>query len=682
MACLLMAMTTGYAQEAESDADKLSSDTLEVKGSITEAFGLGDLGGNDLDTTGFDARKFLGQKRYIPENKSFIKKKKWNDHLFVDIAGGGLWFDNTAGSRRLKNGFLGNLYIGKDFTSVHSARVGAGFSRFTDGTSKKDFKNFELRGDYLCNFSSMLNGYQEKRWLDVSAIAGLSYYRCTLHEDATNAFGANFGLQFLIKAGSNTGVTIEPSLAVVSDKFDLKERNNRHGTNLIYGVKIGLKYIFTDENLSWPRDTANYWMKNTFIEASTGANTSLDTDLPLARALGSKYTVAAGKWLTPGIGLRAGITAAENRWKNSLTLADAGEGVKKAYVREEMATHAGFRFEAMLNPLGFGDPAKYDRYKPFQFNISFGGELGWMTKADHDNKGNKQHLKCNYMGLTAALQFLYQVENDVALFIEPRYTLLNYDIPYTNRPDLSEEYNDNLFSLNAGVRMYAPTKEERKQNDKFRSLFEPGFYAAVEGGVCNLLQLRRFDDTPIRVGLTGGLAGGYRLNPIFSGRVGISYAQIHTTNLYDYREYVGLPTGGVYPMTYHGLWDRTMSVLAFTAAAEVNLSNLYMGYSLTRKFDLSVHAGPSILGVIGSQDQLYDRERPIGESEIDGGSVNDVTIGLEAGLSVSYALNDKIRLYLQPKAGLFGKEFMEGSGAGMSGMSCIFSTFVGASYQF
>ena len=64
--CLMVGFGTTYAQEEEIDYSR-------------------------IDTTGFDARKFLGQKRFIPQNETFIKKKSWHDHMYVDLAGGVQW---------------------------------------------------------------------------------------------------------------------------------------------------------------------------------------------------------------------------------------------------------------------------------------------------------------------------------------------------------------------------------------------------------------------------------------------------------------------------------------------------------------------------------------------------------------------------------------------------------------
>ena len=664
MLCLLVGWGVAYAQEPEIDYSR-------------------------IDTTGFDARKYLNQKRYVPENEAFIRKKRWHDHMYVDLAGGVQWFDNTAGSRRLKNGFLGMAYLGLDLTSVHGVRLGLGMNRFTDGTSKKDFSNFEARADYLCNFSSLLNGYQPKRWLDISTVTGLSYYRCTLDDLADNALGVNLGLQLLIKAGSNTGVTIEPMMAVVSDAFDLKKNNNRHGTNLTYGVKVGLKYIFTDTNLSWPKDTTRYLLKNTFVETSIGGNFAPDALLDLGRSVGSKFTVSMGKWFTPGIGVKVGVTAAENRWKPSVTSVDisnpnTNQEIKKQYRREELQTHTGLRFEAMLNPLGFGDPEDYTRYARWQFNLSFGGELGWMMKGDHDDEGVKQNLKCDYMGLTAAAQFICQVEKDVAFFVEPRYTLLNYDIPYENRPDLSEEYNDNLFSVSAGLRMCAPTMGDRMKKAELIRLFQPGFFAEAEVGMCNFLQLRRFEDAGAKVGLTGSVAAGYRINPIFNAKARLGFAKVSVSNLYDYNEYVELPTGEQYPFTYYGLWERSLSMMSLAALMEVNLSTLYMGYDITRRFELKVEAGPTLVGIMGSSDKMYARENPIGNSaEIVNNSPEDATVGFEVGATISASVTDKLQVYLSPRANFFSRKLIErDSDTGMSSWPGLFTTTIGASYSF
>ena len=124
--CLFVGTNTTFAQENSVDSLKVKKNFEEQEEAIDSTI---------FDEGGFDARLYLNQKRYVPENEAFIRKKRWHDHMYVDLAGGVQWFDNTAGSRRLKNGFLGMAYLGLDLTSVHGVRLGLGMNRFTDGTA-------------------------------------------------------------------------------------------------------------------------------------------------------------------------------------------------------------------------------------------------------------------------------------------------------------------------------------------------------------------------------------------------------------------------------------------------------------------------------------------------------------------------------------------------------------------
>lgn len=638
-----------------------------------------------LDTTGFDARKYLNQKRYTPENTSFMKKEKhWTDHLFVNLSGGFLWMDRSSSTHRLKDGSQGHLFIGKEFTSIHGARLGVGFNQFMEQTSRQDQMNYELRADYLCNFSSILFGYNPKRWLDVTGVVGMSYFKCDFNGMKDNAYGANLGLQFLLKAGSSTAVTIEPGMTFLTDGYDMAYDNNRHNGNLSYGVKFGLKYLFTDENLSWPKDPDSYWTKNTFAELSMGLNGCNNDNFSIGRSWGYKYTGSVGKWMTPGVGIRIGATAATNRWKESVTYVNISNEERKGYVREEMQAHVGGRIEAVINPLGFGDPQKFNRYAPFAVNLSVGGEAGWMVKSDFTEDNRKESVKCGYLGLTGGVQLLYQVQRDIAFFLEPRVTFLSYDIPYENRPELSKDYTDNVYSFNVGIRVNAPTKKDRdslKLMQKHHP-FTPGFYASAEGGVYNFLQSRRFKDATAKVGLTAGVAGGYRFSRYLGARMSVAYGNYTINNLYNYTEYYVFEDK-TYPLHYRGLWERKLKQLTVNADLEVNLTNLYMGYDTKRMVDVSLLIGPSFSAIMGSSDTPSSRELVVGERpSIDGESVDGTTFGASAGFIVSARVNKQVQVYLLPRIAVYPEEFLAGHSVTAYGWTEMLSTVIGASWNF
>ena len=152
----------------------------------------------------------------------------------------------------------------------------------------------------------------------------------------------------------------------------------------------------------------------------------------------------------------------------------------------------------------------------------------------------------------------------------------------------------------------------------------------------------------------------------------------------DYNEYVELPTGERHPMAYHGLWERNLSMMSVAALLEVNLSNLYMGYDIGRFFDLKFSAGPSVVGIMGSSDKLYDRENPIGTAaEIINSSPKDATIGFEVGATIAASVTEKLQVYLAPRANFFSRKLIEkDSDTGMSSWPGLFSTTIGVSYSF
>lgn len=699
--CLLCLSLGGYAQieqEVEdsiilSEDDRKKYDALEkqreerereqARQAAREQARIDSLAAM-VDTAGFDARRFIGQKRFIPENQSFIEKNSWSDHLFFSFSGGLGWIDRSRNKRTLKEGSRGHFYVGKEFTSIHGARLGFGFNSFVEQESKQDLMNYVFRADYLCNFSSMLWKYNPKRFMDVVGVWGLSYYRTSLGESKSKAYGMNLGLQFLFKAGSNTAITLEPSLSFASDEYDLLKGGGRHKMHTTYGVEVGLKYTFTDENLSWPCDTGRYLLKNTFIEMSSGVSGYGGKEIGFSRSLGNGYTLSLGKWLTPGIGLKLSASLAENRWKEGISSVKDG----RSYVFEEMQGYGGVRIEALVNPMGFGDISDFNRNAFFEVNLAAGGEMGWLVKTDFDTEGKKQFLKCNYLGLTGGLQLLFRPWDDFAFFLEPRVTVLNYDIPYENRPNLSEKYSDEVYGLNVGFRMSAPARSSCNKDRKIEevkvpsSQFNPYFYAALDGGLSTIWQNKRYTDAASGIGWTGGVSGGYRFSPYLGVRLGASLAATGIAGLYDYVTYVTTAEGTDMPFRYRGLWNRRLHQYTFSANLEVNLSNLYMGYDRNRRVDVALLLGPAFSGITDSEDALADIETQVGHSaSISGESPCATGWGLEGAVAISARISEQLRLTLRPQVNVYSRDFVPSS-INASRWLGIVTTRLGLEYQF
>ena len=125
-------------------------------------------------------------------------------------------------------------------------------------------------------------------------------------------------------------------------------------------------------------------------------------------------------------------------------------------------------------------------------------------------------------------------------------------------------------------------------------------------------------------------------------------------------------------------------MMSLAALMEVNLSTLYMGYDITRRFELKVEAGPTLVGIMGSSDKMYGRENPIGNNaEIVGDSPEDATVGFEVGATISASVTDKLQVYLSPRANFFSRKLIEkDSDTGMSSWPGLFTTTIGASYSF
>ena len=121
-----------------------------------------------LQAQDYGALKYMLQKR--PANERF-ESNKFNEHLFFSAGLGPYGLLTSGGQDGM--GMTANAFIGKWFTPVHGARLGATLGYLPSEVYNSKIKMVGGSFDYLLNISSLTFGYNEQRRFELLGIAGV-----------------------------------------------------------------------------------------------------------------------------------------------------------------------------------------------------------------------------------------------------------------------------------------------------------------------------------------------------------------------------------------------------------------------------------------------------------------------------------------------------------------------------
>lgn len=606
-------------------------------------------------------RKYSLQKRYLKRGKPFIRKYFY-DHFFIGGSVGGSWIV-PKGGMVTRTGMPLSIFVGNDFTPVHAVRLTFTANTFLVPDYGRDIKQLGLDIDYMFNLSSYFNGYNPDRIFSVSPTLGIGGMRSHFYGKRNMVYKGQAGLQLALHIGRNAKVFAEPFFTIATDQIDHSGTGNSENYDIQYGIKGGLSFRFGSEK---DFNQGTNYNGNIFFDLSQGASFYNSETLPTGKTLGTGYAVAVGKWFDPVVGLRLAFSATDFLWENrhvAATEAVAG------YDRHFRAALLAGRIEALVNPLNFSKKLR-QKQRPFDLNVAIGAEIGCMKK----NIAGENPLNCKYVGVTAALQGLYNVNPSTSVFVEPRLLVARYTIPYQNVPR-EEKYTDRVGMLSAGVRFTRPTAEERKV--RVSGTFEPYWTSSVHFG-----GLKRITHTKTVAGkglnYSAGLTGAYHIAPLVGVRVGVDYMSYFYNKSRTYE--VSLQGSS---LAYKAMWKNRASLLTFHAGYMLNLTQLYQGYDSSRKLNLSLILGPSYTLCVGEKNELYEKELKVGTHAVptDRGMDGDASWGLTGGFTADYRLSAHWSLFAEPQFVYFFKDrFVSDS---RNKINDVFIKFnIGTTYRF
>ena len=612
----------------------------------------------------FNPMDYVLQKRFLKKGKPF-RKRPISENLFAGLFTGVdrvLPHDGPVMDYSYPLGVM----VGYRFSPLHTLRLSGYYNKWYMPDLGYNLHQGTIDVDYLLNLTAYLRGYNPQRRVHVSGVAGVGYIHNKYFVKHHSAFKGQLGLNLDVAIGSNLHLYAEPYVAVTTGQLDLYEHVTELDFDALVGVRAGLKFTFNHDKYFTNDSIFN---GNLFFELSQGMNASVNGDLPVLRTMGTNYQVSLGKWFAPVFGLRATASVADYYWTRSKLAATEQNPAYTTYYKGGVVEG---RLEALFSLMNFSKAVRNKTFHPFDINFAVGGLYGKKVNTTvHSKKG----LNTNYWGGTAALQFLYNVDNGTSLFLEPRYVCQAYDNDENNSA-YAQNPLDEYVQVSFGVRVNRPVRRERM---KYRNgVFTPHFFAGGSAGGNKYMSVRNHigDRTP---NFQLAVHGGYHFHPLAGLRLRMELLNASENYYTSYTADLMGDKKQIYVMR-----KQERGLLNFQLDYMLNLTNAYQGYRQDRKLNAYLTLGPGYTVGIFNSGAVYSKEHDYGFTP-DFHDRSIVGIGgwnFSAGALLDYRINSKWSLFADPQIQYYWKNDLFNGGS-TSGLNDLFFKFsLGFSHHF
>lgn len=554
---------------------------------------------------------------YVPSHQSF--DHKWYDHVYVGGSMGVEQIMPQMEDYKFRQMTQINGYIGKQLDRFNGLRLALGGGWGFESNRNKWMARVQTRLDYLYNISTAWNGYNPARRMEVSLLAGVGANFSWMKDVKTQfAPEAHVGLQFKCYTGPLGTINLEPYVGISSDRLDVSGTRNWHGYDIFYGFNVNYSFFLVDNLSKEARlkilqsrladermvnpNTMERWRTPWFIEFSDGFTfgRKIVDDGSETTGPGHETTLSIGRWLSPVMGFR--LSAITSSYQSQLM----GE--------YSYNTHFGSgRLEALLNPMGFSKRFKWDaRYGAF---LAFGVDMGMLTKYSTQDGTSLRKQRVRAQSYNLALHGWYRLDEDMQVFIEPRFSHTSYTTPYGN-VDALAMHRENVLSLNLGLTMLI-------RSERYRNLYE----------MDNAQNYTYKDIAGPRIGVAGGLPLLQKREMYHKGGTdwsGMAYLEYRFNRAHSVRGQVDFMNFAEKSSFNDQTIDGNRLLLA-SLDYELSLTNICSGRLRDRIFELEAFAGPTV-----------------GVAHKKWGDSSQLVIGGNAGLKLSAALWKGISLVLIP----------------------------------
>ena len=638
------ALNAAYFSRTAASGGGIAADTLE----------------GSLD---FWATEHIHQRRYLPKGEPFRTPHRWQQ-LYFGLSSG--LYGLTDKEWKQTNVPVA-LSLGYEFNRHSGLRLSGTYVQIPRKHTRADLQSFGVDLDYMFNLTNYLYGYNPRRVFNFGLVPGIGFIYARRHNEHSATLKAQLGLHLGFFLGQTTELYAEPWFGLTDDKVNLST-NNPAAYDVLYGLRVGAAVRLRPHNRSNIPDSTNH---KPFFEFSQGLIVPLDLAKHSTHTLGTGYQVSIGEWINPAFGLRLGFAGSQFYWDAIPTKEVVVDGIQvhSSYDRWQSGAYLAGRLEALFNPLNFGRHREGQR--TVDLNIALGAELGWLIKYGVPKAADG--LKKYYYGLTAAPQVLYRFDPRNSIFVEPRLTLINYSVPYSNS-DGSKAYSDKIITVHAGVRIQPLARWERpaKPGD-----FHPRLWiSAAAGAMRHIHPNKLLGDGHFNASLQVGAAyefgrmAGLRLRAEYL-RYGFNQRQGYY--VHDFGD----------PIKYTAMFRNTYNFLSAKLGYLLNMNTLLQGYQERRRMNIFLEAGPMYSWNLHRNYQFNEGELPAGEdiSVIDNFSHINNSFGIFGSVLADVRVNDNWSVQAQTEMSVHTRTnfFNRGFAAAMGNWSIQLS--LGAAYQ-
>lgn len=516
--------------------------------------------------------------------------------------------------------FPASLFVGYRFSPIHALRAKLNYNHAPKGAV---MRRYHMSGniDYMFNLTNMLNEYDPSRRFHFTGVLGLGI------RFPESRYTPNVGhLRLQGNAGLNVSYAITPNVSAFVEPYVGAVRAGEKEDFLDYYAGLSTGFSFTVNSFRKFYNNPKSQEEKLRVRLSSGPifEGALGYMLPVGEGGGTHMAGLSldgriGYWTDPMLGARASFLVQNYYYgKHYTTLADAAQGNQYGYAG---VMSAKIRLEGLLNPLNIsraGQLSAPDR--KFDINLSAGIEMGGMGKKYSVGMGQENF---GIYGITAAAQLLYHAGPGVSLFAEPRFEHVAawYLVAPHALGKLHNNLSENIFTLNAGVRITRPTHTQRKHYRPLAFREDP-FVALNLGGYRAVTGFKPVGGGHPAISVTANL--GYHFTPIHSAKAQVEasfYKTMDTKQKFRFMDY---------------------RLLYMT-----NLTNWYMGVGAHR-----INVYSELGGVLST----------IVKSPA-GVAVTKATPGLAGGFLITYNLNRYLALTCEPLGQfVFKKDYLPGWG--------------------
>ena len=577
----------------------------------------------------------IHQRRYLPKGEPF-RTPYWWQRLYFGLSSGLYGLTDKEWNQ---TNVPVSLSVGYEFNRHSGLRLSGIYVQIPRSHTRQQLQSVGVDLDYTFNLTNYMYGYDPKRVFNFGLVPGIGLIYASRHDEHSLTLKAQLGLHLGFNLGQTTEVYAEPWFGLTDDKVNLST-NNPAAYDVLYGVRVGAAVRLRPRSGSSIPDSTNH---KPFFEYAQGLALPLGLSVKGMHTLGTNYHLSIGEWINPVFGLRLGFAASQYYWDavaESSTMID-GIQVHPAYKTWYTGANISGRLEVLLNPLNFGKHKEGTR--AWDLNIGLGAEFGWLMK--NGVPGTPYGIRKYYYGLTAAPQVLYRFDSRNSFFLEPRITLINYSIPYSNT-DGSKAYSDKVLTFAAGVRIQPLARWERQTpHDEFQKKM---WISASVGAMRQFQPKKILGEGHFNASAQVGVA--YEFAPLVGLRFRTEYLHYGFNEklsymVYDFTE----------PIEYSALWNKTYNLLSLKLGYLLNINSLIQGYRDRRRMNVYLELGPMF-------GMNIHRHYALNEGELAGGTnlaiidkhggVNNAFGGF-GNLMADFRINDTWSLQAQTEMSIY-----------------------------